>query len=311
MKVAFAVPLVILSTLSMSMGAHAQDAAQMPVFYARINITPVYNNVDHGESSSDIVSNASRIGLEGDYAFTDSVKLIYQAEYQVNPNDNSFDQFNLSQRNTFIGIESAYGTVVIGRNDTPAKRVQSGIDLFNDLNGDIRTLLVSEVRANDLIHYTSPTMSGFTLDYAAIVDGQDGVAGRLSNSTSTSLIYEQRNYLFGIAIDNNVSGHDSFRLMSRYRDGNLQLGIMYEDAKTSRGHNDGVVVSASYTMDKIVLKAQTGNADQRREGGVQSSIGIDYEMDSESKIFAFVTSTSADNRVRDNDQFGVGFEHNF
>ena len=311
MKVAFAAPLIVVSTFGLSVGALAQEAALMPAFYARANITPVYNNFDHGESSSEIVSNASRIGLEGDYAFSDSFKLIYQAEYQVNPNDSSFDHFDLSQRNTFIGFESAFGTVVVGRNDTPGKQLQNGIDLFNDLNGDIKTLFVSEVRAKDSIHYTSPTKSGFTFSYAAIVDGQDGVSDRLSKSTSASLTYGQGNYLFGVAMNNNLSGHDSVRFMSRYREGNLQLGLLYENAKTSRGEDSGVFVSASYQMGKVVFNAQTGSANQQQEGAVQSSIGIDYEMDSDSKIFTFITKTSADNRMLDNTQFGVGFEQQF
>lgn len=311
MKVASALPLIVITSLSTSLTAFAQDDAFIPTFYGKVNVTSVLNKPDRGESSGEMESNASRIGLEGDYALSDSLKLVYQAEYQVNPGDDNFTNFSLGQRNTYIGLEGGFGTVLVGRNDTPSKILQNGIDLFNDLNGDIRTLFNSEIRPNDVVHYVSPTKNGFTASYAAIIDGQSTIADRLTKSTSASVTYAQGAFLFGAAMDNNVVNVDSFRLMSRYRQGNLQLGLMYESAKTSRGDESGVFVSASYKIDKLVLKAQAGTADQKRQGGAQSSVGVDYNLDSESRVFAFVTRTSADKRVINNDQFGVGFEHNF
>lgn len=304
-------PVLMTTSLMASLSAHAQDSDLMPSLYGRVNVTSVLNDYEIGGSSGELESNASRIGLEGELPLTDSLKVVYQAEYQINPGEEVFHHFNLSQRNTFIGLEGGFGTVVVGRNDTPSKLMQSGIDLYNDLNGDIRTIFVSEVRPNDEIHYTSPTVSGFTLMHAAIIDGQDGLRDRATKSTSTALTYGQGKYLFGLAMDNNLTGHDSFRVMSRYRSGGLQLGLMYESAKTSRGENDGIFVSASYRLDKLVLKAQTGAADQKRAGGAQSTVGFDYLLDENSRVFAFVTSTSADNRAVNNDQYGLGFEYNF
>ena len=311
MKVTSALPLIVLTYLSASLPAFAQDESLIPTFYGKVNVTTVLNEPDRGENSGELESNASRIGLEGDYALSDSLKLIYQAEYQVNPGDSNFTNFYLTQRNTYIGLEGGFGTVIVGRNDTPAKQVQNGIDLFNDLNGDIKTLFRSEIRPNDLIQYTSPTKAGFTASYTAIIDGQDNIGDRLTKSTSASVTYAHGSFLFGAAIDNDVVNVDSFRLMSRYREGNLQLGFMYESANTGNGDESGVFVSASYKIDKLVLKAQAGAADQRHQGGTQSTVGVDYNIDSESRVFAFVTRTGADNRAVDNDQFGLGFEHNF
>jgi len=311
MKVASALPLLVITSLSTSLPAFAQDESLMPTFYGKVNVTEVLNQPDRGESSGELESNASRIGLEGGYAISDGLKLIYQAEYQVNPNDDHFTNFNLSQRNTFIGLEGGFGSVIVGRNDTPSKLLQNGIDLFNDLNGDIKSLFLSEIRPNDVVQYTSPTMNGFTASYAAIIDGQKNIGDRATKSSSSSITYGQGAFLFGVAMDNSVVNVDSVRFMSRYREGNLQLGLMYESAKTKRGDKDGVFVSASYRIDKLVLKAQAGSADQKRQGGAQSTVGVDYNLDPKSRVFAFATRTSADNRAVDNDQLGVGFEHNF
>lgn len=304
-------PLILCTSLCPCMSAYAQDTALIPNFYGRVNVTPVLNNPRIGGSSGDMLSNASRLGLEGDIPLSDAIKVVYQAEYQINPGDERFDHFSMSQRNTFIGLEGGFGTVVVGRNDTPGKRIQNGVDLFNDLEGDIRTLFVSELRPNGEIFYTSPTVSGFTVMYTAIMDGQNGLRDRLTKSTSSSLTYGQGAFLYGVSVDNNMEGHDSFRFMSRYKEGNLQLGLIYESAQNSRGDNDGIFVSASYKIDKLVLKAQTGAADQKRAGGAQSTIGADYNLDENSRVFAYLTSTSADNRAVDNDQYGLGFEYNF
>lgn len=311
MKVTSALPLIVITSLGASLPAFAQDNSVLPSFYGKVNVTALLNKPDRGDSSGALESNASRIGLEGDYALSENLKLVYQAEYQVNPSDDHFSNFSLGQRNTYIGVEGGFGTLIVGRNDTPSKLLQNGIDLFNDLNGDIKTLFLSEIRPNDVVHYTSPTVNGFTASYAAIIDGQKSIGDRATKSTSSSITYAQGSFLFGVAMDNSVVNVDSVRFMSRYREGNLQLGLMYESAKTSRGDKNGVFVSASYKLDKLVLKAQSGAADQKREGGVQSTVGVDYNIDSESKVFAFLTRTSADKRSIDNDQFGVGFEHNF
>jgi predicted porin len=311
MKVASALPLIVITTLGASLPAFAQDDSLLPTFYGKLNVTAALDEPEQGNASGELESHASRIGLKGDYELSSTLNLIYQAEYQVNPGDEKFAHFNLTQRNSFVGLEGGFGTVLVGRNDTPSKLLQNGIDLFNDLNGDIKFLFLSEIRPNDVVQYTSPTKNGFTASYEAIIDGQKTIGDRATKSSSASMTYGQGAFLFGVAIDHSVVNVDSVRFMSRYREGNLQLGLMYESAKTNRGDKSGVFVSAAYEIDKLVLKAQTGAADQRFEGATQSTVGFDYNMDPESRVFALVTHTGADNRAVINDHFDIGFEHNF
>ena len=308
-----ACPLCALVVLSCC-PAVAQDTSLLPSFYGRLNFTTVHNQPKHQGSDSEFVSNASRIGLEGSLPVSEALKVIYQAEYQVNPDNRPFGNRTLTQRNTYLGMEGGFGTLLVGRNDTPTKLLQNRIDLFNDLDGDIRTLVVSENRPNDVLHYTSRSMGGFVFSYAALLDGKDVLRERLSKNTSASMTYTDGVFYAGLSVDNNMINNDVLRLVTQYRLGDLQLGALYERSKNSkntRGTQDGVFVSAAYTMDKYVLKAQTGMSDQRRDGGRQTSLGVDYNFNGDSKVFALATLRRSDNHEIDNDQFGAGFEYRF
>ena len=308
-----ACPLCALVVLSCC-PAVAQDTSLLPSFYGRLNFTTVHNQPKHQGSDSEFVSNASRIGLEGSLPVSEALKVIYQAEYQVNPDNRPFGNRTLTQRNTYLGVEGGFGTLLVGRNDTPTKLLQNRIDLFNDLDGDIRTLVVSENRPNDVLHYISPTIGGFVFSYAALLDGKDVLRERLSKNTSASMTYTDGVFYAGLSVDNNMINNDVLRLVTQYRMGDLQLGALYERSKNSkntRGTQDGVFVSAAYTMDKYVLKAQTGMSDQRRDGGRQTSLGVDYNLNGDSKVFALATLRRSDNHEIDNDQFGAGFEYRF
>jgi predicted porin len=301
---------ILLATMPVS----AQDGNAYPDLYGRLNLTPVLNMPANSGSFTELVSNASRIGFNGGLTLPSDLEFLYQAEYQFNPANGDFDDRTFSQRNTYVGVRGDFGTVVIGRNDTPTKLLQGRIDLFNDLSGDIKVLLVAENRPNDTVHYTSPDISGFVFAYAAIVDGKDSLQERLADSTSVSLSYSQGNYLFGVGIDNDINNHDVMRLTTQYRQGSLQLGVIYEsstNSKNTRGKQSGFILSGSYQVGNYLIKLQTGASEQRREGGRQHSAGVDYILNGDSRLFSFFTSTRAANRNLNTDQFGVGYEYRF
>jgi len=292
----------------------AQDGSLFPSLYGRINLTPRINMPDGQSSSTEVVSNASRIGLQGELPIAQGVTFIYQAEYQINPNKQDFNGRIFTQRNSWAGVSSPVGTLFAGRNDTPLKLLQARIDLFNDMQGDLRTLMVGENRPNDTVNYVSPEMGGFTFSYSAIIDGQESLRDRAAKSTSTALSFAHGSYHVGVAIDNDVINNDVFRVVGQYREGDLQLGLLYESSENSsnnRGREDGLFVSASLTRGKLVYKAQTGASEQRRDGNRQTSLGVDYVVNPDFKWFTFMTATRADSRAQSFDQVGVGMEFRF
>src|SRR5690606_27907974 len=108
----------------------------------------------------ELVSNASRIGLKGSEKINDKLKAIYQFEYQTEVDDGVNPSGTFSQRNIFIGVEGNFGRLTAGLFDTPLKLVQEKIDLFNDLAGDIGQLLNGEIRAKNIVQYSTPASLG-------------------------------------------------------------------------------------------------------------------------------------------------------
>lgn len=313
------IPLPVALMFFGSTCAFAQDERRVPALYGRVNLTPLINTPAEKRTVAKVVSNASRLGLRGELPVAGSIKVIYQAEYQFNPNKEDFDGRFITQRNSWIGLSGALGTLLAGRNDTPLRQLQARIDQFNDLQGDLRVLMVGENRPNDTINYVSPTFGGFTFRHAAVFDGQNTLLDRFTKATSTSLSYTAGRFYVGVALDRDVISleddrNDDVRLAGQYNEGNLQLGILYESSvnrANNRGREDGLLISASLTRGRLVYKAQTGTSEQRYDGHRQTSLGVDYVLNPDFRWFTFFTATRADNRNQRSDQLGVGMDIRF
>lgn len=143
-----------------------------PTVYGKAFLTLDYVSTDYDaanktdEDTFKLNSNQSRIGFKGDDDLTDTTKLIYQLEYQINPDDDS-QQFK--SRNTYVGLaHNTLGTVLAGRHDTPLKLAQNKVDVFNDSLFDIKNAGVSgEYRANNMVAYQSPVIVGMPVSFMA------------------------------------------------------------------------------------------------------------------------------------------------
>ena len=112
------------------------------------------NYVDLDESHTELVSNASRIGIKGEEEISDNLKAIYKAEFEVayddgdkakdTKSDTDKDTNIFSQRNIYVGLKGNWGSIIAGKFDTPLKTAQKKVDLFSDLEGDIKKLLEEE-----------------------------------------------------------------------------------------------------------------------------------------------------------------------
>lgn len=314
MKAKRAIPLFALAALSTSFAAHAQENDLLPTIYGRINVSAIRDMPDIGSADDDWASNASRLGLKGDFNLSDSLKVIYQAEYQLNLEEGLRDGQLFSQRNSYVGLEGGFGQLLFGRNDSPSKQLQNKIDLFNDLDGDIKYLFPAENRLPDVVFYTSPTFSGFTISYSSVLSQKSDLGDRLGENVSASLTYEKDSFYAGVSFDDDINGYDTVRFVTQYTMGDLQLGALYETSEkigSVRGEEDGMFVSAAYTMGNYVLKAQTGFSDEKRDGAKQHSVGVDYVVSKDLKGFATYTMTRADAAALDRDQLGLGFEWRF
>ena len=307
------------SVIFLAMAAAIPSFAQAEIFdyYGKANVSFQSNDEGTG-ATTDISSNASRLGVQGELPLENGLKGIYKMEYQVNM-DGEGDTF--SQRNIYAGLEGGFGQVIGGKFDTPLKVAQKKVDLFNDLEGDIKSLITkSDNRESNNFQYSTPSFAGFKVaaayisnQDAEILDDEGMVIDTRENGTSVSFAYDNNGVYVAYAYDMDVEANDwdVSRVVAQYSFGNLQVGGLYEEQKKAdSSKQDGWMTSVAYKIDSWTAKAQYGQSDIVKTDGETFSLGLDYKLSSAAKVFAFYTDeTAADDYARN--YVGVGTEFKF
>ena len=131
-----------------------------------------FDNLDNDNAQYGYVaSNSTRIGVKGNEDLGGGLKGIYQVESGALAADTGVSGFGGQLRNTFMGFSgSSWGTVKVGRHDTPFKDLGRKLDNFNEEVGDMRNILsgsstgasLYDARVSNMIRYESPNMGGLT-----------------------------------------------------------------------------------------------------------------------------------------------------
>ncbi|MFP4496249.1 MAG: porin, partial [Halochromatium sp.] len=122
-------------------------------------------------------SRASRLGVKGSEDLGSGLKAIYQVELGLNlsaadDNITSGNNKGISYRNSFVGLAGDWGTAFVGRHDTPLKISTGKLDQFGDTMADYNgTVGFHDIRADNVIAYISPNVSGFSFAGAIIAGG--------------------------------------------------------------------------------------------------------------------------------------------
>ncbi len=298
----------------------------LPVMAASVDI---YGRADLSVQSSDqgegnfteLKSNASRLGFKGTHSLNEDLDVVYKAEFEVDM-DGDGDVFKA--RNQYIGLRGMFGEVLLGKNDTMLKQSQGKVDLFSDLNGDIKTLWAGENRLGDSITYKSPKFQSFQLGLTYITEDELDA----SDAFSMALFYgdkklKKSKLYASVAYDSEVKGKsgdgavkgnfDILRATVSTKLAGVTLGLMLqnqEDVATGSEMN-GVMASAKYTIDNLTFKGQLQTADYE-DSDSRSGItaGIDYKLAKSTKLYAFYTSFDLDSSA-DQDYLAAGIQYNF
>lgn len=291
----------------------------LPTFAANVDIYGradlSVQKSDEGEGSfTEVKSNASRIGLKGTHELDDGLFVIYKAEFQVDLDGDSEKGDSITDRNQYVGLKGAFGEVLLGKNDTMLKQSQGKVDLFSDLNGDIKNLWKGENRMADTVSYKSPKFNDFRIGVTYIaedeIDAEDGVSVAVfygDKKLKKSKVYAS------IAVDSEVKGYDITRATIQSKISGITLGAIYhtQEKVDGSGEMDGFLVSAKYKIDKVTLKGQYQTADY--DGGDSKSgvtVGADYPLAKSTKLYAFYTSFDMDSGA-DEDYLAAGIQYKF
>jgi len=313
----------VIAAVAVSPAAFAES-----VVYGKMHTSVDASDYDNGRDNWEVTNRSSRLGFKGSEDLGNGLKAIYQIEFGIR-SDGGQEQVggdgHTTLRNTFVGLASDWGTLVVGRHDTPMKMAfyaagterlgDSAIDLNPGRNNPIGVF--QEFRANNAISYVSPNFSGFTVA-AAVIPGEqsgskttttgsrivkndlDGVADHYSlgamykgNGLKASLGYEvlSSQPVASARTPGQISqqvDQETFQVGASYTMNNFSFGAHYQDTT-----DFGFLVDADYTAYAATGKATFGN----------NAISLVYthsELD-----------PKGSNNDVDTDGWGVAAEHNF
>lgn len=140
------------------------------------------------------ILSGSRLGFKGTEDLGGGLKANFVMEYGVQPDDGATTT-TMNNRQSFVGLEGAFGTVNLGRMYTQIHGVQGAFDANGNataagwLGGGTST-----VRQSNAIVYSTPSFSGFSaaleLGFAeAAQGGATNVTGNAGNTTAVGLNY--------------------------------------------------------------------------------------------------------------------------
>jgi len=306
----------VASLLALSPAAFAKGPIDGKV-YGKVNVSVVNTDTNSGDMW-ELNSNASRIGFKGATEISDSLEVFYKAEFEVCVDDGDCKGQTFSQRNIMGGIRGSFGSVLAGKHDSPTKLAQKKIDLFNDLEGDIKNTFEGENRLSNIVAYSTPKVSGLQATLAMIPGEDTATDNGLADGISYSLNYSANDLYIAIAGDQDIDSQDLLRIVSQYKMDALKLGFMYQQNEKNDGSLDesGYFISAAYKVDQLTYKAQFGTVENDITGDEEQtfSLGADYKLGKKTKAFVFYTDNSdsiVSGADKDETNFGLGLEHKF
>lgn len=332
------------------------SAHAAPTVYGKAFLATEYANTDYenpkkdDKSSTQLVSNSSRIGFKGDEELMNGTNIIYQLEYGVDIDADNNGKGQFYSRNTFLGLQNnQYGTILAGRHDTPFKLAKGSVDVFNDYGSvELGKLMYGENRANNVIAYKSPTIVGMpitflgaiSLDECEVSDDKclktaatattPAVYRDKTNAYSAMVNYDQNGVYLGAGYDKDVAGADTsaWRLAGSVDMGKmnmvqgLALGALYQQADFNTNADEKAwLLSGKYKVGETPWAVKVQYIDTKNKGGAKDTdatevaLGAEYSFNKATKAHLYAAQISTDkpavNANEDKTIVGAGLEYKF
>jgi len=289
---------------------------------------------DAGKDDGDVFqiqSHASRVGVKGSEDIGNGLKGLFKFEWQldmadagkVTVGDDSKASNHITARNQYVGLEGGFGTVLLGRHDTPLKMSQGKFDMFGDIYGDIARHFAGETRASNVLAYLTPKFGNFQI-VGAYVPSEDkdndkiiSVAGIYGDDNlHGSLAYNSYDEAFGV-------GDSLLRATATYKFGNFGVGGMYQTASPNGNGEDTDAIGVNGFMkagsNKFKVQYQQGDGQgvgvktaKIKEDASTISLGVDHGFSKRTTSYLALHQTTHDDDNKDDiTNVGIGVIHKF
>jgi predicted porin len=304
----------------------------------------------------------SRIGFKGAEDLGGGLKAVWQIEQQINATNGPLDNYanvgvvttgvpatsptitdgafgNGSLRNTFVGLAGDFGTVIIGRHDTPYK-LGGSADLFGDTSADSQKNGSGIIgrngfdnRVSGTIAYISPTWSGFHFAAATVpAERTLGSSGHgLTDAYSLVAVYGNgplkatlgHERLGNKLVDAVIVGADTASKATKvnvaYQIGDIGLGYTYERStdgwvKATQKTDTAQLASINYAMGPINLMGQFGKFSDKQTTAADLSrwtLGAAYNLSKRTNVYAAYNMDNYGSGGTDANTVTLGMNHSF
>jgi predicted porin len=293
--------------------------ADAPTVYGIANVA-VNGNAAGKDMGMTVDNVASRLGVKGSEDLGNGLKAVYQFEFSVN-----IDPGTITARNQFVGLAGGFGTVLMGRHDTPLKMSQPK-DLFDDGsfdNGKMTNVIGGgEDRLPNVVAYVSPSFGGVTLVGAFVSTETAQKNAGLSNIMSFAAMYGSKKEGLYLAaayngfseVKNNAGAvvqgdNNQMRVSAQYAVSGLIANAYYQSQKDK---GSVIVASAGYKMGDLMPKIKYAMNSEDKSSGNKGSVlaaGLNYSLGK--KTTAYLEVGSRDKDMGDYSQYSVGLQHKF
>lgn len=292
-----------------------------------------------GVKTHKVSSNASRLGFKGSEDLGGGLKAIWQIENQVNIDNSAVNGQGgtasgiLGNRNTFAGLAGdAWGSLTLGRNDTPYKSATRGLDVFLDHIADNRNLmgtgnLAFDARNTDTARYDSADLSGFKLSAAYVAGAEANTVstantkGKIVSLAGTyatgpffgALAWEK--HTFGsvasggmtVTATPTLTDEKAWKIGGGYKVDQFAVNAVYERTKDSLGSTAGGMGHKAFLVGGVfnatandAIKLSFTKAKDLRDGSLANSgarqwaLGVDHSLSKRTTAYAMYTKLNND-----------------
>lgn len=283
---------------------------------------------DTGAETGFMSNNSSRFGIKGDEDLGGGLKAIYQVESGTFAADEGTNGFSGTLRNTFVGFSGGWGSVKLGRHDTPFKEIGRKIDNFNEQIGDLRSMIGQDPvlafygysngydqRVSNMIRYDSPNFGGWSGSLQNTSnDGSDNYSNTAKRNTSFSVNWSAGPMYAGLGwLEETNATFDTeettgLRLALSYTMNDMTLGFLWEDLSDMLGisgwDRKSWALAWSMKMGNNKFKVHYVNTDEidlsgyDQTGATMIALGVDHSFSKTTMVyFNYV--------MVDNDDFGL------
>jgi predicted porin len=279
---------------------------------------------DESKNTTAMTSNISVIGMQGSQAISSDLKAIFQVQGLVGINNGSGS--GLATRESWVGLSSAkYGTIKLGRDDTPLKLSTIGLDPFGDAwFGGVASydnIIGSsygtgggggypwDLVTNNAIEYKTPALYGFSaaaflgFSNSSVAKQVSVFSGSFSYDSAVlhlSYAYEQHNgqtpgRFVGFTITGTSSKDTDHRVGAGYTFGGAQLSGVVERIKYTQNGSASLAHTAFMLGGRYAMGSGTFRASYSRAfsatgapdtGAQQWAIGYGYDLSKRTELFA-------------------------